>query len=123
MGTSPPACHTTLAPEITSGRQLENHKTLKNSQTVADRRVKHRDRKTPSSVGPSISDTTSGEWRHLLLIPASGPFCQNEIALITRERWRLDEKCLQNTSSKPESAYRTAKLLPLPVRFHDFEKC
>jgi hypothetical protein len=35
-----------LAPETTSGRNLENHKTLKNSETAADRRVKHKETKT-----------------------------------------------------------------------------
>jgi hypothetical protein len=31
---------------------------------------------------------------------------------ITRERWQLDEKHLQNTDSKPGSAYRMVKLFP-----------
>jgi hypothetical protein len=75
-----------LAPETTSGRNLENHKTLKNSQTAADRRVKHKDTKIPSSVGLSNGDTISGDWRRLLSISASGLFCQNEKALITRKR-------------------------------------
>jgi hypothetical protein len=71
-----------LAPETTSGRNLKNHKTLKNSQTVADRRVKREDTKEPSSVGLSNSETISGEWRRLLPISATGLFCQNEKALI-----------------------------------------
>jgi hypothetical protein len=75
-----------LAPETTSGRYLENHTTLKNSETAADRRVKHKDTKAPSSVGLSNSDTISGEWRHLLSISTSGLFCQNDKALITRKR-------------------------------------
>jgi hypothetical protein len=75
-----------LAPETTSGRNLENHKTLKNTKTAADRRVKHKDTKIPFSVGLSNSDTISGEWRCLLPISASDLFCQNEKALITRKR-------------------------------------
>jgi hypothetical protein len=75
-----------LVPETTSGRNLENHKTLKNSKTAADRRVKHKDTKVPYSVGLSNSDTISGKRRHLLSISASGLFCQNEKSLITRKR-------------------------------------
>jgi hypothetical protein len=75
-----------LAPETTSGRNLENHKNLKNSETAADRRVKRKDTKVPSLVRLSNSDTISGEWRRLQPISASGLFCQNEKALITRER-------------------------------------
>jgi hypothetical protein len=86
MVTSLPACHAPLAPETTSGRNLENHKTLKNSQTAADRRVKQKDTKIPYSVGLSNIDTISGEWRRLLPISASGLFCQNEKLLITRKR-------------------------------------
>jgi hypothetical protein len=75
-----------IAPETTFGRNLENHKTLKNSQTAADRRVKHKDIKVPYSVGLSNSDNISDEWRRLLPISASGLFCQDEKALITRKR-------------------------------------
>jgi hypothetical protein len=53
---------------------------------AADRRVKHKDTKVPSSVGLSKSDTISGMLRHLLSISASGLFCQNEKSLITRKR-------------------------------------
>jgi hypothetical protein len=73
-------------PKTTSGRNLDNHKTLKNSETAADRRVKHKDTKVPSSVGLSNSDTISGKRRHPLSISASGLFCQNEKSLITRKR-------------------------------------
>jgi hypothetical protein len=66
--------------------RVENHKTLKNSQTAADRRVKHKDTKIPSSVDLSNSDTISDEWHRLQLISASGLFCQNEKMLITRKR-------------------------------------
>jgi hypothetical protein len=62
-----------LAPETNSSRNLENPENLKNSQTVADRRVKYKNRKKPSTVGQSNSDTISGEWRRLLPISASGP--------------------------------------------------
>jgi hypothetical protein len=100
--------------------KLENHKTLKNSQTVADRRVKQKDTKKPSSVGLSNSDTISDEWRRLLPISSSGPLSRLSEALLTRERWQLDEKCLQNTNSKPGSAYRMLKLLPLGgATYHD----
>jgi hypothetical protein len=75
-----------LVPETTSGRNLENHKALKNSKTAADRRVKHKNTKAPSSVGQSISDTISGKRRHLLSISASSLFCQNDKSLITRKR-------------------------------------
>jgi hypothetical protein len=75
-----------LAPETTSDRNLENHKTLKNSETAADRRVKHRETKYPSSVGQSNSDSFSGELRRLLPISASGPFCQHEETTLTRKR-------------------------------------
>jgi hypothetical protein len=75
-----------LVPETTSGRNLENHETLKNSKTAADRRVKHKDTKVPSSVGLSNSDIISGMRRYLRSISASGLFCQNEKSLITRKR-------------------------------------
>jgi hypothetical protein len=85
MVMSLPDCHP-LTPETTSGRNLKNHKTLKNSKAAADRRVKRKDTKILSSVGLSNSDTISGEWRRLMPISASTPFCQNEKALITRKR-------------------------------------
>jgi hypothetical protein len=101
-----------LAPETTSGRNLENHKTLKNSETAADRRFKHKDTKVPYSVRLSKNDTISGERRHLLPISASGLFCQNEKVLITRKRWEFDAPVLQDTNSKPRSTFRMVKLLP-----------
>jgi hypothetical protein len=75
-----------LAPETTAGRNLENHKNLKNSETAADRQVKHVDTKKPSSIRLSNIDTISGEWRRLRPISASGLFCQNEKSLVTRKR-------------------------------------
>jgi hypothetical protein len=75
-----------LAPETTSGRNLENHKTLKNSKTAADRRVKHENTKISSSVRLSNSDTISGEWRRLLPISDCDLFCQIDKSLITRKR-------------------------------------
>jgi hypothetical protein len=86
MVTSFPALPCPLASETTSGRNLENHKTLKNSKTAADRRVKHEDTKVPSLVGLSKSDTISGKRRNLLSISASGVFCQNKKSVITRKR-------------------------------------
>jgi hypothetical protein len=44
---------------------------------------------------------------------ASGPLQRLRKSRITRERWKLDEKCLQKTNSKSGSAYRMVKLLPL----------
>jgi hypothetical protein len=38
-----------LVPETTSGRNLENHKTFKNSQMAADKRIKHSGHKVLSS--------------------------------------------------------------------------
>jgi hypothetical protein len=121
-----------LVPETTFGRNLENHKILKNSETAADRRVKHKDTKVPSAVRLSNIDTISGEWRRLQPIFASGLFCQNEKALITRKRWEFDAKVLQNTNSKPRSTFQLVMLLslrgatwwrfPLPVRFNDYER-
>jgi hypothetical protein len=75
-----------LTPETTADRNLENHKNLKNSETAADRRVKHRNTKIPSSVRLSNGDNISGEWRRLQPISSTGQVCQNEKALITRER-------------------------------------
>jgi hypothetical protein len=45
METSLPVCHAFLVTETTSSRYLGNHKTLKNSQTVADRWLSHTDTK------------------------------------------------------------------------------
>jgi hypothetical protein len=65
--------------------------------------------------------------------PPTGSFRFRSVqkSRITRERWQLDEKCLQNTNSKSGSVYRMVKLLllsvatyrqcPLPVRFNDCE--
>jgi phenylalanyl-tRNA synthetase alpha subunit len=100
-----------LVPETTFGRSQENHKTLKNSQTVADRRLKQTNIKKPPSVGPSNSHTISGEWRRLLPISVSAAFSQNEKALITGKRWKFDAKFLQNTNGKSVSANRMIKLL------------
>jgi hypothetical protein len=65
---------------------MENHKTLKYSQTVAGKRVLHKIKKKLSSVGLSNSDIISGEWRRLLPISASGLCRQNEKGLITRKQ-------------------------------------
>jgi hypothetical protein len=80
-GFSPP-----LAPETTSRRNLENHKTLKNSKMAVDRRVKQKDTKVASLVGQSNNDTISGKRRYLLSISASGLLRQKKKALITRKR-------------------------------------
>jgi hypothetical protein len=50
----------------------------------------------------------------LPLSPPSGSLRLRSVqkAWITWERWQLDEKCLQNTNSKPGSVYRMVKLLP-----------
>jgi hypothetical protein len=63
-----------LVTETTSGRNLENHKILKNLQTVANRRVQLKDQKEPLWVSLSNTDTISTRWRHLLLISFSGLF-------------------------------------------------
>jgi hypothetical protein len=102
-----------LVPETTSGRNLENRKNLKHSETAADRRVKHKDTKLPPSVGLSNSDNISGEWRRLQPISASGLLSQNEKALITRERREFDAKVQQNTNSKLRSTIQMVKLLSL----------
>jgi hypothetical protein len=86
MVMSLPACRASSARNYFRSKFMQNHKTLKNSQTAADRRVKHKDAKISYLVGQSNSDTISGEWRRLLLISASGLFCQNEKTLITRKR-------------------------------------
>jgi hypothetical protein len=54
----------------------------------------------------------SSYFRHAA--PPSGSFRFRSVqkSWITRERWQLDEKCLQNTNSKPGSVYRMVKLLP-----------
>jgi hypothetical protein len=65
-----------LVTETPAGRNVEHHN---NSLTVADKRVQHEDKKEPSWLGLSNSDTISGEWRHLLMTSASGPFCENKI--------------------------------------------
>jgi hypothetical protein len=73
----------------------------------------------------------SGYFRYAA--PPSGSFRFRSVqkSWITRERWQLDEKCLQNTISKPGSVCRIFKILllrvatqrrfPLPVRFNDYE--
>jgi hypothetical protein len=53
----------------------------------------------------------------LLRVASSGGFRFRSVLTtskigITRNRWQLDGKCLQNTNSKPGSAYRMVKLLP-----------
>jgi hypothetical protein len=47
-----------LVTEITSDRNLVNHKTLKNSQTVADRRVLHGDYEKPFRICVSDGHVT-----------------------------------------------------------------
>jgi hypothetical protein len=46
-----------------------------------------------------IGRVTSATRRHLAAVSASGLY-ENRKSLITRKRWQLDEKCLQNTNSK-----------------------
>jgi hypothetical protein len=41
-----------------------------------------------------------------------GPFQRLRKSRITRERWKLDEKGLQNANSKSGSPYRMVKLFP-----------
>jgi hypothetical protein len=82
-------------------------------------------------VGLSNGQVTFTTRRHLAIISASSPFQRLRKLRITRERWQLDEKGLQNTNSKPGSVYQMVKLLPprgatywrfpLPVRFNDYE--
>jgi hypothetical protein len=75
------------------------------------------------------------EWwsyfRHASPPSGSFRFWSVHKSWITRERWQLDEKCLQNTNSKSGSAYQMVKLLqlggatcfwfPLWVRFATFK--
>jgi hypothetical protein len=53
----------------------------------------------------------SSYFRHAA--PPSGTFRLRSVqkSWITRERWQLDETCIQNTNSKPGSVYRMVKLL------------
>jgi hypothetical protein len=46
--------------------------------------------------------------------PPSGGFRFRSVqkSWITRERWQLDEKCLQNTDKKSGSVYRMVNLFP-----------
>jgi hypothetical protein len=46
-------------------------------------------------------------------LPPPGPFSRFQKVQITRKRYELDDKCLQNTIKMPRSAYRMVKLLPL----------
>jgi hypothetical protein len=73
-----------LVTETISGQNLENHKTLKSSRTILDRRIQCTETKEPTSVGLS-DDLNSATWHRLLSIPASGPFCQNEKALTRKQ--------------------------------------
>jgi hypothetical protein len=85
-----------------------------------------------ASRGQSIN--WSSFFRHAA--PPSGSFRFRLLqrlrkSRITRERWQLDEKHLQNADSKPGSAYRMVKLFPprgatylrfpLAVRLNDNE--
>jgi hypothetical protein len=96
----------------TSGRNLKNRKILKNAQRVAQRRVHDEDTKEPP-YGLSNNDNYAVRRRHLLPISVSGLLLRHEKVLITRKRWELDEECLQNTNTKPISAYQMFRLLPL----------
>jgi hypothetical protein len=73
-----------LVPDIISGRNLEKPKTLKNSQTVADRRVQHTDTKNyfRSIYRIAILFTMSGATYCRFPLPIR--FCQNEKALIKK---------------------------------------
>jgi hypothetical protein len=57
----------------------------------------------------------SSYFRHAAQPSGSFRFRSVRKSWITRERWQLDEKCLQNTNSKPGSVYRMVKLLLLRV--------
>jgi hypothetical protein len=102
-----------LVAKTTSGRNLDNHKMLKNSQTVGDRWVLHRGQKEPCWIGQSDGYTISARWLHLAPISASDPFLQHENALITRKRGEVHVEYLQNTNSKPGSAYPMEMLFPI----------
>jgi hypothetical protein len=59
----------------------------------------------------SNGQVTFATRRHLAAVSTSGL----QKSWNTRERWQLDEKCLQNTNSKSGSIYRMVKLLLLRV--------
>jgi hypothetical protein len=58
----------------------------------------------------------SARWRHLLLIPASGPLSRLVKAQVTCEWQVLDEECLLN--SKFKSTHRMVKLITSDWRRH-----
>jgi hypothetical protein len=53
----------------------------------------------------------SSYFRHAAPPSGSSRFRSVKKSWISRERWQLDEKCLQNTNSKSGSAYRMVKIL------------
>jgi hypothetical protein len=65
-----------------------------------------------TGVGLSNGQVTSVVWRRLAVFSASGAFQRLRKSQITRERWKLDEKCLQTTNSKSGLGYRMVELLP-----------
>jgi hypothetical protein len=67
----------------TFGQVLNDHKVLKNSPTVAGRRVLYVDEKTQSRFGLSNGDTASAGGRHLAAIPAYGLFSLHKKTPIT----------------------------------------
>jgi hypothetical protein len=58
------------------------------------------EREQQTGVGLSIGQATSTGWRHLQLIPASGPFSRLVKALVTCKWQVLDEECLRKSKFK-----------------------
>jgi hypothetical protein len=88
-------------------------KSASNSKPMRAKREIYTEHQQQTGVGLSNDEVTSAIRRHLAAVSASGLFTRLRKALLTRERWQLDEICLQNTNSKPESAYQMVQLLPL----------
>jgi hypothetical protein len=63
-------------------------------------------------VGLSNGQVTSATRRHLVAVSASSLYKNRALF---EKRWQLDEKCLQNTNSKPVSVYRMVKSILLRV--------
>jgi hypothetical protein len=75
-------------------------------------------------VGISICQVTLADQCQLTLTFACSSFSRLQTALITQKRRELDDVglCVQDTNSKPETAYEMVWLLPLGgATFHRFQ--
>jgi hypothetical protein len=77
-----PICHVPVVAETTAGPNLDNHKILKNSQTVADRRVLQADEKNHLDIGIDLDLELA--CRTVILFPLGDTACHLFLGILIK---------------------------------------